>query len=624
MRLARHSMLLGVWLLLLLSGCGSSSYSSTRGTDNGSGAGGSSGGTGGNPPANPIGGTRGPTGSNNLVVATPSVAGPVSVAVGATQTLSITFTSSDGKGISGFGISGTMASLPAGWSGPVSFACAAVSAGSGCVLNLTYAPTAVAAGTFTVDYVFVDNSSMPSTGGSVTIAYASTAHNNVIAAVSPSGEINAAVDGNSQSVGVNFVTDDGKLATDLTLTTDMSGVAGWGTSAASFSCAIVSTGSGCQLPLTFAPTAGTRGVLTLNYSYTDGSGVARTGALNIPYSTTSQDGVIASAAPAGQINAAINSAGQPVAVSFTANDGKPAADLYVTSQLSALPAGWKSAAGAFTCSSVGSGNGCQLHLTYAPLVLAGGTLELNYAYTDAGGVARTGSFNVPYAATTNDNAVATASPTGQINAVVGLGTQALSVSFSTDDGRTATELQLTSSLAALPAGWSSTATSFACNGFGGGSVCQLPLTYTPTAAGNGTLVLNYSYNNNAGESKTGSVNIAYQATTNNNVVGTPNPVSLTVSSGSSNPVTVVFTTDDGNPASVLAVTSDLTNLPGGWSSSAAALACAVVSTGNTCLLNLTYAPSVTDSGTLSLTYSYQNDSGTAKTGSVSIPYTATP
>ncbi len=623
MRLARYSIFLGVWLLLL-SGCGSGSYSSSRGTDNGSGSGSSSGGTGANPPANPIGGTPGPTGTNNLVIATPSVGGVVSVAVGAAQTVSITFTSSDGKRISGFGISGTLATLPTEWSGPVSFACAAVSAGSGCVLNLKYAPTAVAAGTLTIDYVFVDNSSMPSTGGSVTIAYAATAHNNVIATASPTGEINAAVGGSSRSVNVNFITDDGNVATDLTLTTDMSGIAGWNMAVAGFSCAIVSTGSGCQLPLTFAPSAAARGTLVLNYSYTDGSGVARTGTLNIPYSSTSQAGVVANATPAAQINAAINSAGQAVAVSFTTADGKPAAGLYVTSALTALPAGWKSASNAFTCNSVGSGNGCQLHLTYAPLVLAGGTLILNYAYTDAGGVARTGSLNLPYAATTNDNSVATASPTGQINAVVGLGTQAVLVTFTTDDGRIATALQLTSSLAALPADWSTSVTSFACSGFSSGSLCQLPLSYAPTAAGNGTLILMYSYNNNAGEPMTGSVNIAYQATTDDNIVGTPSPTSLAVSSGSSTPVIVTFTTDDGNPASALSVTSDLTALPSGWSSGTPVLACGVVSTGSTCLLNLTYAPTAADSGSLSLTYSYKNDSGTIKTGSVSIPYTATP
>jgi hypothetical protein len=626
MRLAHHAMLLGASALLLLSGCNFSSDSGSGGGGNAGGTGSGTSGTvtGGNPTGNSGGGTAGPTGTNDSVMATPSVAGAVSVAVGAAQTVSITFTASDGKAISGFGISGSLATLPSGWSGPGRFACAAVSAGSGCVLNLTFAPTAVAAGTLTIDYVFVDNSGMPSTGGALTIAYAGTAHNNVIAAVSPTGEVNAVVGGNSQSVSVNFITDDGNVATDLTLTTDMTAVSDWSMAAPSFSCAIVGTGSGCQLPLTFAPASAVRGTLTLNYAYTDGSGAARTGAVNIPYSSASQNSVAATAAPAGEINAAIKSAGQAVAVDFTTDDGKPASDLYVTSNLSALPVGWRSASRAFSCTRVGTGNGCELHLAYAPLVLGGGTLILNYAYTDTAGAARTGSLNLTYAATTNDNSVATASPTGQINAVVGLGAQTVAVTFTTDDSRTGTDLQLTSNLAALPTGWSSRATSFSCSGFGSGSACQLPLTYMPSAAGNGTLVLAYSYVNNAGESKTGSLNIAYQSTTNNNIVATPNPSALAVSSGSSKPVTVTFTTDDGNPATGLTVTSALGTLPAGWSSASAAFNCAMVSTGSACQLDLTYAPTAADSGTLSLNYSCNSDSGTPKTGSVSIPYTATP
>jgi hypothetical protein len=611
-------MLPGTLALLLLSGC---NFSSDGG---GTGSGTSGTVTGGSLPIGPGGsGSTGPTGSSDSVVATVSVAGTVSVAVGAAQTVSITFTSNDGKTISGFGISGSLATLPSGWSGPGSFACAAVDTGSGCVLNLTFSPTAVATGAVNIDYVFVDNSGMPSTGGTVTIAYAGTAHNNVIAAASPTGEVNAVVGGSSQAVSVNFVTDDGKVATDLTLTTDMTAVSGWSTAAPSFSCAIVGTGSGCQLPLTFAPASAVRGTLALNYAYTDGSGAARTGSLNIPYSSALQSTVVATAAPAGQVNAAIKSAGQAVAVSFTTDDGKPAADLYVTTNLTALPVGWRSASKAFSCTGVSTGNGCQLQLTYAPLVLGGGTLILNYAYT-LGGTARTGSLNLNFAATTNDNSVATASPTGQINAVVGLGAQMVAVTFTTDDGRTATDLQLTSNLAALPAGWSSTATSFSCSGFGSGSACQLPLTYTPTAAGNGTLILAYSYMNNAAESKTGSVNIAYQSTTNNNIVATPSPSSLTVSSGSSTPVTVTFTTDDGNPASGLTVTTALGTLPAGWSSGSTGFNCTLVGAGSGCQLELAYAPTAADSGTLSLTYNYNSDSGAPKTGSVSIPYTAAP
>ena len=97
--------------------------------------------------------------------------------------------------------------------------------------------------------------------------------------------------------------------------------------------------------------------------------------------------------------------------------------MYLTTGLTALPAGWSSASKSFTCASVSTGNGCQLHLTYAPAALAGGTLILNYAYGAAG--ANTGTVNVAYAATTDDNVVGTASPTGQINAVVGAGVQHL-------------------------------------------------------------------------------------------------------------------------------------------------------------------------------------------------------
>ena len=146
----------------------------------------------------------------------------------------------------------------------------------------------------------------------------------------------------------------------------------------------------------------------------------------------------------------------------------------------------------------------------------------------------------------------------------------------------------------------------------------------PSVAGNGTLILAYSFMNNAGETKTGSVNIAYQATTNDNIVATPNPNSLMVSSGSSTPVTVTFTTDDGNPASGLTVTSGLGTMPAGWSSNSAAFNCALLSNGSACQLDLTYAPTAVDTGILSLTYSYNSDSGAPKTGSISIPFTATP
>jgi hypothetical protein len=155
-------------------------------------------------------------------------------------------------------------------------------------------------------------------------------------------------------------------------------------------------------------------------------------------------------------------------------------------------------------------------------------------------------------------------------------------------------------------------------------VCQLALTYAPTAADSGTLSLGYSYKNNAGQSKTGTVNIAYRATTNDNVVGTPNPSTLGVRTGGSTNVTVTFTTDDGNPASGLALTSALGSLPAGWSSVSNSFNCATVSTGSGCMLPLSYTPTVAAAGTLTLGYSYANDAGFSRTGNVSIAYNATP
>jgi hypothetical protein len=198
------------------------------------------------------------------------------------------------------------------------------------------------------------------------------------------------------------------------------------------------------------------------------------------------------------------------------------------------------------------------------------------------------------------------------------------VTFATDDGRPATALQITTDLATLPGGWTSTASSFACSGINGGTSCQLPLTYTPTGADSGTLALAYGYVNDAGQSKTGTVNIPYLATTNNSVTATSSPISLAVLTGSTTPVTVTFVTDDGNPASDLTVTSGLSPLPAGWSSTASALSCASVSTGTGCQLALNYAPTTADSGALALGYSYTNNSGMAKTGTLTLGYSAGP
>jgi hypothetical protein len=609
---------LGVVALPLLAACGSSSV----GTESGSIAPPVTSGSSGpkapvTPPKASVPGT-GVAGTDNAVTATSSVA-LLSVTRGATQSVSVTFTSNDGHAISGFAISGSLATLPAGWSGPNNFSCAAVGPGSGCVVTLMYAPTAVDSGSFTLNCVFVDNAGLPRTPGPcATLSYAATTPNNVAAYASPAGEVDAIVGSSKQAVNVNFTTDDGNAATNLVV--DTAGwPAGWSSTVGALSCAVVSTGSGCHLPLSYAPAAAGGGTFTLNYSYTDNSGTARTAAINIPYAAVSHDTVVATAAPLGQINAAITGS-RTVAVTFTTDDGNAASSVSVLSDLSKLPAGWSSSSKTFSCASAGTGNGCQLQLTFAPTALGSGTLVLNFSYVDSAGGPNAGSISIDYAATTNDNVVATASPSGQINAMQGAPGQPVAVTFATDDARLATALSVSSDLTALPPGWTSAASSFTCAEVLGGASCQLVLSYAPVAFDNGTLMLNFGYVNNAGQTKSGALAVPYRTTSNDNIVGTATPTALSVLTGSSNAVAVTFVTDDGNLAGPL--TADLSALPADWSATSSAFNCTSVSTGSSCQLMLNYAPTAAANSALSFGFTYTNASGSSQAGTVSIPYVA--
>ena len=607
--------------LVLIAGCGSTSV----GTESGKVA------APGNPPITSTPATPPPkassttdsvTGSNDSVISTASVPS-VAVAVGASQNVNVVFTSSDGKAMSGFAVNGSLGSLPAGWSGPASFTCAAVGPGSGCALTLTYAPVAAGSGTLTLECVFVDNSKTPRTPGPcLTLSYASTAANNVVAAASQAGEVDAVIGSAAQALNVNFTTDDGTPATALVLTTDLQALpAGWSSTAATLNCPIVRVGNGCQLPLSFAPTAAAGGTLSLAFSYLDNSGASRTGTIKVPYAGIKIGTVVGASSPSGQVNAIKTSGATSVAVTFTTTDGMSATNFGITSDLTSLPAGWSSTTAAgFGCATVSTGNGCQLHLNYAPTSLSSGTVTVRYAYGDANGVANNGLVTIPYAATTDDNVLATPSTMGEIDSMVG-STQSLAVTFTTDDGRAATGLTISSGLTPLPSGWSSPS-AFACVTVESGTGCQLTLSYAPTAAGSGTVTLGYAYMNNAGESKSGTLSIPYRATANDNVVATANPLSVTATTGSSNSVMVTFTTDDGNLAS--GFSADLSMLPADWSSAAPSISCATVSTGSSCSLSLTYAPSVAAMSTLSFTFAYTNNAGISKTGSASIPYSASP
>ena len=101
------------------------------------------------------------------------------------------------------------------------------------------------------------------------------------------------------------------------------------------------------------------------------------------------------------------------------------------------------------------------------------------------------------------------------------------------------------------------------------------------------------------------------------------PASISVASQSSAPILITFTTDDGFLAGNLSM--NLTNaLPAGWSAPSNSFACAAISTGTGCQLALTFAPtSANPAQTFQLNYSYLDNAGAAKTGSVNIAYAST-
>ena len=573
------------------------------------------------------GGISPPMGTNNTIVATPSPTGPISVAVGQSQAFSVTFTTSDGKTATNFSITSGLSTLPAGWTGPTSLACASVSTGNGCMANLTFTPTAASTGAVTFNYSYVNNAGTSKTG-TATVSYSSTSNDNVVATPSPAGPI-AVVTGGHSTVGITFTTDDGAMATGLSITSGLSTLPpGW-SGPATFTCASVSTGSGCVLNVTYAPTAVANSALVLNYAYKNNSGTAKTGSISISYSATTQNHVIGTTTPAGQIVAVIGGAGQTVKVDFTTDDSNPATNLAVTpANLTSLPAGWTGPA-TFTCKTVSTGNGCQLSLTYAPTQAGSGTFPLSFGYTNNSGVAATGTVNISYMASADNTVIATQSPSGTVNGVVGAPSQAVTVTFNSSDSNPVSNVAITSGLSTLPAGWSGPATFTCASASNTGNGCQLSLAYAPPAAASGSLQLNYSFQAHSGTTKTGSVTILFVATTHNILSATQDPsgpIGAVVNSGSV-PVTLTFTTNDGNPATAVTITSDLSTLPPGWSSpvtGTGTVICASASTGTGCQLMLTYAPTVNGSGSLALGYSYLDDSGTPQTGTASIAYASIP
>ncbi len=323
----------------------------------------------------------------------------------------------------------------------------------------------------------------------------------IVVTPSVSGTVRA-MSGASETLSIPFNASESGALSNLTVTGLGSLPANWSAPSV-FTCATVNTGNGCILNLTFAPMGATSGTLTLGYTYSDGSGAVQSGSLAIPYSSTTNNNVVASASPGGQVAVTASSGSQAVAVTFDTDDGNPATSVTLMSDLSALPPGWSSTATSFSCPAVSTGNGCRLPLTYAPTVFGSGTLTLNFNYFDDSGSAKSGAVNIPYSATTDNDIVAANAPSGQVNAVVAAGNQPVILTFTTDDGHPATTFEVTTLLASLPAGWTSNVSTLACASVSSGSGCQLTLAYTPVAVGTGTLQIGYSYQSNSGVAQDG-------------------------------------------------------------------------------------------------------------------------
>lgn len=585
------------------------------------------GGGGGSSPA--------PAGSSNNLIATPSSTQPVQAIVGGSTTVTIAFTTDDGKPASAVQAT-NLPQLPTGWSASTpNFNCSQASTGNGCVLSLVYAPTTASSGTVSIGYSYTNNAGVVKTG-TITIPYASTSHNNIVATSAPMGPI-AVVAGASgtQAVNVYFNTDDGNPATNLKVTSSLTALpTGWSSSVAALNCASVTTGNGCVLPLTFKPSAATSGVLSIAYSYTDDSGAAKTGAIPLTYASTTHNHVVATAAPAGPVNAGVGLTSN-VAITFATDDGNPASNVTITSGLTSLPTGWSATANSTPCAKVSTGNGCQLLLKYVPAAPATGTVTLNYSYLDDSGLSNSGLVSIPFTATVANAVQYTATPTGQVTAVLGSGGTPVTLTFTTNDGNSATNLLFTGTgLTALPVGWSvalPSTTGFACTTIGTGTGCQLHLLYAPTANGSGTLTLPYSYTSNSGIAGTASVSIPYAATTHNSVVftATPSTTLAVPAGGTPQAVTITFNTNDVNTATALIVPA--LTLPAEWTSTTAfPYTCATVpaaGAASTCQISLLYTPVANSTDVnlqLQIKYTFTDNAGTTgATGNATLTYTAT-
>jgi hypothetical protein len=321
-------------------------------------------------------------------------------------------------------------------------------------------------------------------------------------------------------------------------------------------------------------------------------------------------------------NVQLNSS-TPVTVAFGVPDGGSAIALTITTGLSTLPSGWSAASPSFSCASVNAQNPCDLTLTYDPSTAGtSGTLTLGFTYVDSQGRQQQGSVGISYSSAAANSVMTSVAPTGPVQGVVG-STSAVSVTFASSDGTPDGNVALVTDPGSLPSGWSVQGSALPCATVTGTGGCQLQLAYAPTAAAaSSTLTLAFSYTDDSGAARTGSVAIAYSAVPPASVIAAATPVSANSTFiGSTAALNVVFTAT-GGAATNLQITS---TLPTGWTLAGGTLPCAQVGSGNACEATLNYAPvSAISATTLTLQYAYTDNVGEPRTGQINVPYSAVP
>lgn len=321
-------------------------------------------------------------------------------------------------------------------------------------------------------------------------------------------------------------------------------------------------------------------------------------------------------------NVSLNSS-TPVTVAFGVPNGGSATALTVTTGLASLPSGWSVASPSFSCASVNAQNPCDLTLTYDPGTAgASGTLTLGFTYVDSQGKQQQGSVGIAYSSAAANSVTTSVAPTGPVQGVAGL-TSTVTVTFESGDGTAASNLALVTDPGSLPSGWSLQGAALPCATVTGAGSCQLQLAYAPTAAAaSGTLTLEFSYTDDSGAARTGSVAIAYSAVLPASVTAAATPVSAnTTFIGSTAAVSVTFSAT-GGVATNLQITS---TMPTGWTLAGGTLPCAQVGGGNTCQATLNFAPvAAISTSTLVLQYAYTDNFGEPRTGQLNIPYSAVP